>query len=106
MWGCGRCILGVPMENDVDVEIEGADGLAESTVERTTVDTTFEWNHLRFHVITSEPPTESQLVFIRDVLRRLDRVGSFADALGVIFGRHVNLRTTRPEPDIWFEVGL
>jgi hypothetical protein len=40
------------------------------------------------------------------VLRRLDRVGSFADALGYTFGRSVRIRTTRPSPDIWFDVGV
>jgi hypothetical protein len=83
------------------VEIDGTGATTGATVE-----TTFEWGDLRFHVLTSEPPTESQLAFMRQVLRRLDHVGSFADALGVIFGRHVNLRTTRPSPDVWFEVGL
>jgi hypothetical protein len=82
------------------VENKGA-----SVVTGTAVQTTFEWRDLRFHVLTRESPTESELAFMRQVLRHLDRVGSFADALGVIFERHVNLRTTRPSPDIWFEVG-
>jgi hypothetical protein len=50
--------------------------------------------------------TESELVFLRQVLRRLDRVGTFADALGYTFGRSVRIRTTRPSPDIWFDVGV
>jgi hypothetical protein len=83
------------------VEIQGT-----SVMSGALVQTTFEWKDLRFHVVTREPPTESELVFMRQVLRRLDRVGSFADALGVIFGRRVNLRTTRPSPEVWFEVGL
>ncbi len=71
-----------------------------------TVETTFEWRELRFHVVTREPPAESQLLFLRQALARLDRVGSFADALGYTFGRRVRIRTTRPSPDVWFEVGL
>ena len=71
-----------------------------------TVETTFEWRDLRFHVVTHEPLTESELVFLRQVLRRLDRVGTFADALGYTFGRSVRIRTTRPSPDIWFDVGV
>jgi hypothetical protein len=70
------------------------------------VQTTFEWRELSFHVLAREPPTESELAFMRQVLHRLDRVGSFADALGLIFGRRVQLRTTRPSPEVWFEVGL
>ncbi len=66
----------------------------------------FEWRNLRFHVVTGEPLTESQLVFLRQVLGHLDRVGTFADALGDTFGRRVRIRTTRPLPDIWFEVGV
>ena len=71
-----------------------------------TVETRFEWRNLCFIVVTREPLTESQLVFLRQVLRRLDRVGSFADALGYTFGRSVRIRTTRPSPDIWFDVGV
>ena len=71
-----------------------------------TVETMFEWGDLRFHVVTHEPLTESQLILLRQVLGRLDRVGSFADALGHTFGRRVRIRTTRPSPDIWFDVGL
>ena len=71
-----------------------------------TVETTLEWRDLRFHVVTREPPTESQLLLLRQVLGRLDSVGSFADALGVCFGRRVRIRTIRPSPDIWFDVGL
>jgi hypothetical protein len=71
-----------------------------------TVETRFEWRNLRFIVVTREPPTDSQLAFMRATLPRLDSVGSFADALGLIFGRYVRIRTTRPSPDIWFEVGL
>ena len=61
---------------------------------------------MRFHVVTQEPLKESELIYLRQVLRRLDRVGSFADALGDTFGRRVRVRTTRPSPDIWFDIGL
>jgi len=71
-----------------------------------TVETRFEWRNLCFIVVTREPLTESQLVFMRAVLSRLDSVGSFADALGLLFERRVKVRTTRPSPDIWFEVGF
>ena len=70
------------------------------------METTFEWRDLRFHVITHEPLTEPELAYLRKVLRGLDRVGSFADALGDTFGRRVRIRTTRPSPDIWFDIGL
>lgn len=69
-----------------------------------TVETRFEWRNLRFVVVTPQPPTESQLGYIRGLLPRLQRVGLFADALGLVFGRHVRIRTTRPSPNIWFEV--
>jgi hypothetical protein len=72
----------------------------------TAVETTFEWRDLRFHVLTRDPPTDAQLAFLRQVLSRVDRVGLFADALGYTFGRHVQIRTTRPSPDIWFDVGI
>jgi len=66
----------------------------------------FEWRDLQFHVVTHEPLTEPQLLFLRQRLRSLDRVGSFADALAYTLGRRVKIRTTRPSPDIWFDVGI
>jgi hypothetical protein len=69
-----------------------------------TVETRFEWRNLVFIVVTPQSPTESQLGDIRGLLPSLQSVGGFAAALGLVFGRHVRIRTTRPSPDIWFEV--
>ena len=71
-----------------------------------TVETHFPWRDLRFHVVTRQPPTDAQLKSMRQVIGHLDQVGSFAATLGVMYSRRVRIRTTRPEPDIWFEVGL
>lgn len=71
-----------------------------------TVETHFAWRDLRFHVVTRQPPTDAQLKSMRQVIGHLDRVGSFAATLGVMYSRRVRIRTTRPEADIWFEVGL
>jgi hypothetical protein len=68
------------------------------------VETRFEWRDLRFFVVTPEPPTQCQLDYIQAVLPTLRCVGWFADALGEVFGRHVQIRTTRPSPDIWFDI--
>lgn len=70
----------------------------------SAVETRFVWRDLRFIVVTPLSPTDSQLGYIRGLLPRLQRVGGFADALGLVFGRHVRIRTLRPSPDIWFEV--
>jgi hypothetical protein len=70
----------------------------------STVETRFDWRDLRFFVVTPEPPTQAQVDYIEGMLPSLKRVGWFADALGVVFGRHVRIRTTRPSPNIWFDV--
>ena len=70
------------------------------------VETTLDWRDLHLHVLTRDAPTDSELESMRAVVSRVKQVGSFADALGMIYGRRVHIRTTRPSPDIWFEVGL
>ena len=74
--------------------------LAEECVE------TFAWRDLRFHVVTRDPLTADQRRILRQTLPRIDRVGTFADVLAMILGRHVQIRTVRPSPDIRFEIGL
>jgi hypothetical protein len=67
---------------------------------------TFAWNHLRFHVVTRDPLTTDQVRTMRKALRKIDRVGRFAELVAMILGRHVQIRTVRPSPDIRFEIGL
>ena len=67
---------------------------------------TFAWHNLRFHVVTRDPLTADQIRTIRKALPRIDRVGRFADLVAMILGRHVQIRTIRPSPDIRFEIGL
>jgi hypothetical protein len=39
-------------------------------------------------------------------LPKIDRVGLFAELVAMILGRHVQIRTVRPSPDVRFEIGL
>jgi len=66
---------------------------------------TFEWHDLHFHVITRDPVSADQLQTIERMVRKVPRVGAFADLLGMVLGRHVRIRTERPSPDVRFEVG-
>ena len=66
---------------------------------------TFEWHDLHFHVVTREPVPADQLQTIERMVRKVPSVGAFADLLGMVLGRHVRIRTERPSPDVWFEVG-
>jgi hypothetical protein len=66
---------------------------------------TFEWRNLHLHVVTREPLPAAQIRTIERVLPRIASVGMFADALGMVLGRHVRIRTERPSPNIRFEVG-
>lgn len=65
----------------------------------------FIWHDLRFHVVTREPLTADQLKTLRRALHKIDRVGQFAEVVAMVLGRHVQIRTERPSPDIRFEVG-
>jgi uncharacterized protein YunC (DUF1805 family) len=47
-----------------------------------------------------------QVRTIDRVLRKVSSVGEFADALGIVLGRRVRIKTERPSPDIRLEVGL
>jgi hypothetical protein len=66
---------------------------------------TFEWRKLHLHVVTRDPLSADQVQVIRRVLPKVTSVGLFADALGMILGRSVRIRTVRPSPDIRLEVG-
>jgi hypothetical protein len=66
----------------------------------------FAWRNLRFHVVTRYPLTADQIRTIRKALPKIDRVGRFAELVAMILGRHVQIRTIRPSPDIRFEIGL
>jgi hypothetical protein len=65
---------------------------------------TFEWRGLHFHVVTPEPMTGQQVRVVRQALSSIASVGRFADLLGIVFERHVTIRTERPTPDVRFEV--
>ena len=67
---------------------------------------TFAWRDLRFHVVTRDPLSPEQIRTLRKALPRIERVGVFAEVVAMILGRHVQIRTVRPSPDIRFEVGL
>jgi hypothetical protein len=68
--------------------------------------TTFEWRKLHLHVVTRDPMSPDQVRSIDRVLRKVSSVGEFADALGIVLGRRVRIKTERPSPDIRLEVGL
>jgi hypothetical protein len=65
---------------------------------------TFEWRHLHFHVVTVDPLTADQVKTLRKALPKIERVGIFAEVVAMIVGRHVQIRTVRPSPDVRFEV--
>jgi len=65
---------------------------------------TFEWRQLHFHVVTAHPLTADQVKTLRKALPKIERVGIFAEVVAMILGRHVQIRTVRPSPDIRFEV--
>jgi len=64
----------------------------------------FEWRQLHFHVVTANPLTADQVKMLRRALPKIERVGVFAEVVAMILGRHVQIRTVRPSPDIRFEV--
>ena len=66
---------------------------------------TFEWRHLRFHVVTPDPMRPDQQATIVRLLPGIRSVTHFAALVGAVFERHVRIRTERPSPDIRFEVG-
>lgn len=66
---------------------------------------TFVWRDLRFHVVTRDPLTADQIRTIRRTMPKVKRVGLFAEVVAIVLGRHVQIRTERPSPDIRFEVG-
>jgi hypothetical protein len=65
---------------------------------------TFEWRQLHFHVVTANPLTADQVKTLKRAVRKIERVGIFAEVVAMILGRHVQIRTVRPSPDIRFEV--
>jgi hypothetical protein len=66
---------------------------------------TFAWRDLRFHVVTHEPLTADQIRTLGHTLPKVTRVGLFAEVVATVLGRHVQIRTEGPSPDIRFEVG-
>lgn len=64
----------------------------------------FEWHDLNFHVVTAGPLTADQVKVLRRTLPKIARVGIFAEVVAMTLGRHVQIRTVRPSPDIRFEV--
>jgi hypothetical protein len=66
---------------------------------------TFEWHDLHLHVVTREALPADQLRTIARMLPRVRSVGAFADLLGMVIGRHVQIRTERPSLDVRLEVG-
>jgi hypothetical protein len=66
---------------------------------------TFEWRGLHLHVVTRETLPADQLRTIERMLPKVPSVGAFADLLGMVLGRHVQIRTERPSPDVRLEVG-
>jgi hypothetical protein len=56
--------------------------------------------------VTRDPLSPEQIRTLRKALPRIERVGVFAEVVAMILGRHVQIRTVRPSPDIRFEVGL
>jgi hypothetical protein len=72
------------------------------TAEESVV--TFEWRHLHLHIVTREPLSADQVRTIKRALSKVASVGQFADVLGMVLGRSVQIRTERPSPDIRLEV--
>jgi hypothetical protein len=67
---------------------------------------TFEWRGLHLHVVTREAMSAEQVRTLERVLRKISSVGEFVDALGIVLGRRVRIKTERPSPDVRLEVGL
>jgi len=65
---------------------------------------TFSWHDLRIHVVTRDPLSADQIKILRRALPKIERVGQFAELVAMVLGRHVQIRTERPSPDIRFEV--
>ena len=65
---------------------------------------TFAWRDLRFHVITPGPLTTEQMQFLSRSVRKIDRVGQFAELVAMVTHSHVRIRTERPSVDVRFEV--
>jgi hypothetical protein len=65
---------------------------------------TFEWRHLQLHVVTREPLSADKVRTIKRALSKVSSVGQFADMLGMVLDRSVQIRTERPSPDIRLEV--
>jgi hypothetical protein len=66
---------------------------------------TFEWRNLHLHVVTREPLSADHVRTIERMLPKVASVGQFADVLGMLLGRHVQIRAERPSPDVRLEVG-
>ncbi len=56
-------------------------------------------------MVTGEPLPADQARTIERMVRKVPSVGVFADLVGMVVGRHVRVRTERPSPDVWFDVG-
>jgi len=67
--------------------------------------TTYEWRGLQLHVVTANALPAAQARTIGQALRWVAGVGQFADLLGMLRERRVQITTVRPSPDIWLEVG-
>jgi hypothetical protein len=78
---------------------------AERTVTREPSSATFEWRGLRLHVLTPEPLPADQARTIERMVPKVPSVSVFADLVGMVTGRHVRVRTERPSPDVWLDVG-
>jgi hypothetical protein len=65
----------------------------------------FTWRDLTFHVVTKEPLTTEQTQILGRSVRKIERVGLFAELVAMVTGRHVRIRTERPSTDVRFEVG-
>jgi hypothetical protein len=63
------------------------------------------WRGLHLHVVTSDAVPADQAHTIGQALRWVASVGQFADLLGMVRERRVRIRTMRPSPDIWLDVG-
>ena len=83
----------------------GMSSQAGRTVTREPSITTFEWRGLHLHVVTPEPLPADQARTIERMVHKVPSVGVFADLVGMVAGRHVRVRTERPSPDVWLDVG-
>ena len=77
----------------------------ERTVTREPSSATFEWRGLHLHVLTPEPLPAEQARTIARMVPKVPSVSVFADLVGMVTGRHVRVRTERPSPDVWLDVG-